>query len=245
MTGDVVNNMDLSEPNDGHAALARVLVGNPYPGRGIVCARTLDGGVVGCYFVTGRSVASREREIRHTPTGELTVAAKQDVGFDPLRHYIAVTASPQWLVFGNGAQVSTVAERLAQGQPPAVALDDLEHEPDEPIFTDRITAVMRRPLGNMAILGAARRSIVGRLSSGIVTMTVRDMEPGNAVLLTTYHSDGQVIEGGQPFIEARTDARDGAALLDEVWESLNPAYRVAALVLAADAVPKDALVRNS
>ncbi|MBN1631020.1 MAG: hypothetical protein JW990_14760 [Thermoleophilia bacterium] len=237
--------MSESESVEQQAALTRVLADNPYPGRGIVCARTLDGSVVGCYFVTGRSTASREREIRHTPTGELTVAAKQDVGFDPLRHYVAVTASPEWLVLGNGAQVSTVAERLAQGRPPAVALDELEHEPDGPIFTDRITAVMQRPSGGMVVLGAARRSTVGRPSSGILTMTVRDMQPGNALLLTTYHSDGQVINGGRPFIEARSEARDGAALLDEVWAALNPAYRVAALVLPVGAMPVDALIRNS
>lgn len=230
---------------DGYAELIGVLGGNPYPGRGIVCARTLDGTVVGCYFVTGRSAASREREIRHTPSGELTVAAKQDVGFDPLRHYVAVTASPQWLVLGNGAQVSTVAERLAQGQPPTVALDDLEHEPDGPIFTDRITAVMERPAGRSAVLGAARRSALGRPGSGIVTMTVRDMQPGDAVMLTTYFSDGEKIAGGQPFIEARCAANDAAALLDEVWSSLNPAYRVAALVLPVSAAPSDALIRNS
>jgi len=237
--------MSGSDQVEQQAALSRVLADNPYPGRGIVCARTLDGVVVGCYFVTGRSAASREREIRHTPAGELTVAAKQDVGFDPLRHYVAVTASPEWLVLGNGAQVSTVAERLAQGQPPAVALDELEHEPDDPIFTDRITAVMRRPFGQMPVLGVARRSTVGRPSSGILTMTVRDMEPGNALLLTTYFSDGQVINGGRPFIEACTRADDGAALLDEVWASLNPAYRVAALVLPVGAMPADALIRNS
>ncbi|NLE10161.1 MAG: hypothetical protein GX630_01540 [Actinobacteria bacterium] len=237
--------MNDSKTGDGYAELTGVLAANPYPGRGLVCARTLDGTVVGCYFVTGRSAASREREIRQTPSGELTVAAKEDVGFDPLRHYVAVTASPQWLVLGNGAQVSTVAERLGQGQPPTVALDDLEHEPDGPIFTDRITAVMERPSGRLTVLGAARRSVLGRPGSGIVTMTVREMQPGDTVMLTTYHSDGQTITGGQPFIEARCEARDGAALLDEVWSSLNPAYRVAALVLPVGAAPRDALIRNS
>ena len=57
------------------ADLGRVLTGNAYPGRGILCARTGDGSVVGGYFVTGRSQASREREIRPTETGELAVAA--------------------------------------------------------------------------------------------------------------------------------------------------------------------------
>jgi IMP cyclohydrolase len=225
--------------------LTEVLAANFYPGRGILCARTGDGAVVGGYFVTGRSEASREREIRPTGTGELAVAAKGDVGFDPLRHYIAATASPDWLVFGNGAQVSSVAERLAHGELPSVALDNLEHEPDGPIYTDRITAIMQRPLGRLAVMGAARRSSSARSSSNIITMTVRDMGPGEAVLLTTYRSDGQVIDGGQPFIETSLAAYSGEDLLDEIWSSLGPAYRVAALVLPVETGVDGALVRNA
>lgn len=229
----------------GQPNLGQVLTANAYPGRGILCARLGDGSVVGAYFVTGRSEASREREIRPTDTGELAVVAKGDVGFDPLRHYIAATASPEWLVFGNGAQVSSVAAELAHGEQPAVALDNLEHEPDEPIFTDRITAIMQRPLGGRAVFGIARRSNAVRSSSSIITMTIRDLEPGEAVLLTTYRSDGQVIEGGQPFIETSCAARSGADLLDETWSSLNPAYRVAAIVLPVTSEIDGALIRNS
>jgi IMP cyclohydrolase len=225
--------------------LCEVLTANPYPGRGILCACTGDGTVVGGYFVTGRSDASREREIRITPGGEAAVAARGDVGFDPLRHYIAATASPDWLVFGNGAQVSVVAERLTRGDPPPLALDDLEHEPDGPIFTDRITAIMRRPRGQLAVLGAARRSMASGSSSNIVTMTVRDLRPGSAVLLTTYHSDGHIINGGQPFIEAGTSADNDMGLLDEMWSCLNPDYRVAAMVLPLAAEVATALIRNT
>ena len=225
--------------------LCEVLTSNPYPGRGILCACTGDGSVVGGYFVTGRSEASRSREIRLTADGEVAVAAKSDTGFDPLRHYIAATVSPEWLVFGNGAQVSTVAERLGRGLHAPVALDDLEHEPDGPIYTDRITAILHRPSGSPAVLGAARRSMASGSSSDIITMTVRDIRPGRAVLLTTYHSDGRTIAGGQPFIEVRISADSGTGLLDEMWSSLNPDYRVAAMVLPAAAEAADALIRNS
>lgn len=201
--------------------------------------------MVAGYFVTGRSEASREREIRLTDGGELAVAAKGETGFDPLRHYIAATASPDWLVFGNGAQVSTVAERLGRGEQPAAALDDLEHEPDGPIYTDRITAVMRRTGGDVAVLGAARRSLASASRSDIVTMTVRDLQPGKGVLLTTYHSDGVTISGGQPFIAVSVSAGDGAGLLDEMWSALNPDYRVAAMVLAVAAGVDGALIRNA
>ncbi len=225
--------------------LAEVLAANPYPGRGILCARTADGAVVGGYFVTGRSEASREREIRATDAGELAVAARGDVGFDPLRHYIAATALGEWLVFGNGAQVSAVAERLARGEPPQVALDGLEHEPDEPIYTDRITAVIGRPDGQLAVLGAARRSMAARQSSDVITMCLHDVQPGEAVLLTTYRSDGRVIEGGQPFIEARIAAENACELLDEIWSCLEPAYRVAAVVIPAEGGVGSAFIRNA
>jgi len=233
------------DPGVGRPGLNEVLAANSYPGRGIICARTGDGTVVGGYFVSGRSDASREREIRLIDSGELAVAAKSDVGFDPLRHYVAATSSPDWLVFGNGAQVPTVAERLAGGEPPAVALDNLEHEPDEPIYTDRITAIMQRPSGRLAVLGAARRSTAARSGSNIVTMTVRDLEPGEAVLLTTYFSDGRIIDGGQPFIETSSSADCCEDLLDEIWSSLNPAYRVAAVVIPVAEGIESALVRNS
>lgn len=239
MNGQELDNQ-ASQPN-----LNQVLTANAYPGRGIICARISDGTVVGAYFVTGRSEASRNREIRPSGTGELAVVAKGDVEFDPLRHYIAATASPEWLVFGNGAQVSSVAAKLAGGEQPSVALDNFEHEPDGPIFTDRITAIMQRPLGGLAVFGAARRSTAARSSSNIITMTVRDLEPGEAVLLTTYRSDGQVIEGGQPFIETSCAAQTPSDLLDEIWSSLSPAYRVAVIVLPVTSEIDGALIRNS
>lgn len=225
--------------------LSRALEANPYPGRGILVARTGDGTLAGGYFVTGRSEASREREIRCTDTGELAVVAKGDVDFDPLRHYIAATASADWLVFGNGAQVSQVAERLAGGEPPQAAMDGLEHEPDGPIFTDRITAVMRRPAGDLGVLGIARRSGAARANTNIVCMTVRDLGPGEGVLQTTYLSDGQTIEGGLLFPEVTLSAGSCPELLDEMWSSLNPAYRVAAVALPVAEEVAAALIRNA
>jgi hypothetical protein len=74
---------------------------------------------------------------------------------------------------------------------------------------------------------------------------VRDLRPGSAVLLTTYHSDGHIINGGQPFIEAGTSADNDMGLLDEMWSCLNPDYRVAAMVLPLAAEVATALIRNT
>ncbi len=221
--------------------LTALLAANPYPGRGLVFAGTPAGPLVG-YFVTGRSPASREREIKLA--GEALVVAPLGEGADdPLRHYAAARQSADWLVCGNGRQVDTVLERLENGAAPAVALADLEHEPDDPIFTDRITLVLSRRNG-IGVFGVARRSRGGRDTSDILTMTVKKPAPGDAVLLTTYWSDGQMIEGGRPFVEAAAGASDADALLAEVWSSLGADYRVAAMVVDPTKALADAPVEN-
>jgi IMP cyclohydrolase len=216
---------------------------NAYPGRGMVVARTL-AGVAVCYFVTGRSPASRDRRLRLTDEGDLVVEPVDTSDDDPLRHYIAATMLPGWIVVGNGRQVGEVATRIDCGMAPEAAMSDLEHEPDEPIFTDRITAVVARPEGRHIVFGVARRSLGARTSSNILTFSTRNLAPGDALLLTTYRSDGKTIEGDRPVFEARCDAADAATLLDLVWTSLDPAYRVAAASIAVNGDARGIHIRN-
>jgi len=223
--------------------LTAVLAANAYPGRGLALVGT-SGGALIAYFVTGRSPASQQREIRRGAGGELLVSPLGEGADDPLRHYAAARTSDRWTVVGNGRQVDTVLERLENGQAPQVALDGLEHEPDGPIFTDRITLVVSRAKPVEAVFGVARRSAGGRTTSDIHTLVVREPAPGDGVLLTTYESDGDTIEGGRPFLEAACSAGDGAALLDAVWSSLAPRYRVAVMVLDPARGLEDALVKN-
>ncbi len=72
---------------------------------------------------------------------------------------------------------------------------------------------------------------------------MRGLAPGDAVLITTYRSDGQRGETGEPFVEARTGAADAGALLEEVWGALAAEYRVAATVFEPGRLA-DGLVRH-
>ncbi|MFI5527301.1 IMP cyclohydrolase [Kitasatospora sp. NPDC051853] len=209
--------------------LSDLLTGNPYPGRGVLCARTLTGETVGGYFLTGRSAASRDRALR-LEGDELLVGPTETVGHDPLRHYAAATTTPDWLVLGNGEQVGQVAARLRDGAASTEALGGLEYEPDPPIRTSRITALLSRD-GRTAVLGAARPSAGSRLTTNVMTLTVQDLQPGEGVLLTTYRSDGAEVLVAAPFDEVSITAQDGAHLLDQMWSALNPGYRVAAVVI--------------
>jgi IMP cyclohydrolase len=223
--------------------LTSLLGQNTYPGRGLVCAGTTDGVLV-AYFVTGRSPASQLREIRRGDRGELLVSPLGEGADDPLRHYAAAMASDRWLVVGNGRQVETVLERLEAGKAPQLALGELEHEPDAPIFTDRITLVVPRTEPVQAVFGVARHSAGKRTTSDILAMSIQRPAAGDAVLLTTYRSDGDAIEGGRPFVEAAWDPGDAETLLTAVWSALDPRFRVAAAVIDPARGLDGALIKN-
>ncbi len=110
--------------------LDQALTGNSYPGRGVLWCRTIDGSALGAYFLTGRSAASQARTLHLTSDGELIVAPSQASEHDHLRHYVAARQVGAQVVFGNGEQVATVADRLVSGQVPLLALDGLDYEPD-------------------------------------------------------------------------------------------------------------------
>lgn len=219
-----------------------VVAGNRYPGRGVLWARTRSGAMCGAYFLTGRSPASRSRVLLRGDN-ELIVSPAGERAYDPLRHYAAARERGGWLVFGNGEQVAVVSDRLRESGCPAEAMGGLEYEPDPPIFTPRITVAADLRSGREAWFGAARRSRGGRTSADVLTLVVRDLAPGDAVLITTYRSDGQQVATGEPFLEARTGADDKAELLEEIWGALAPEFRVAAAVFEpgrlADAAIRD------
>jgi IMP cyclohydrolase len=224
--------------------LQTLLASNPYPGRGVLCARTRSGAVRGGYFLTGRSAASKDRALR-VDGDELVVEPVTPAEHDPLRYYTAALSTAGWLVFGNGEQVAQVAGRLRKGAPAADSLGRLEYEPDPPIRTSRITALLSRDGGRTAVLGAARPSSGSRLSANIMTLTVQDLEPGEAVLMTTYHSDGHTVLAATPFEETTVTAHDGTELLEEIWSALNPEFRIAAAVLDPGQGPAGAVLRSA
>ncbi|UWE07611.1 IMP cyclohydrolase [Actinacidiphila bryophytorum] len=209
-----------------------VLAGNPYPGRGVVWARTLDGRLAAGYFLTGRTAASQGRCLR-LHGDELVVAALGEPGHDPLRHYTAARQRGDRLVYGNGEQVAQVADRLAAGATPTEALGGLAYEPDPPVFTPRITVVADLRDG-AAWFGAARRPRGTRTGADVMTLALAELAPGDALLMTTYRSDGRTPATAEPYVEARTAATDRHELLTTLWSALPTDLRVAATTFEPD-----------
>ncbi|MFI0965816.1 IMP cyclohydrolase [Streptomyces sp. NPDC021080] len=195
-------------------------------------------------FLTGRSPASRDRAMRLIG-GDLVVGPLAPGEHDPLRHYAAATATDEWLVLGNGEQASQVAERLRGGASATDALSGLQYEPDPPIRTSRITALISRDGGRATVFGAARPSRAARLTSNVMTLAVQDLEPGEAVLLTTYTSDGELVSVAAPFTETTVKADDAEELLNEIWSALDERFRIAATVIDPVQGPSSAIQRSS
>ncbi len=211
--------------------LREALQENPYPGRLILLARTPAGDLLGGYAISGRSESSRARRIEPTEAGGLTVIPSAAGEHDALRHYVAAARTSRWWVFGNGEQVSEVTGRLDAGVTPADALNGLSYEPDGPIFTPRITAVVNRRDGS-AWFGAARRSAAAREGADITVVAFADLAPGDCVILSTYLSDGDTVTASRAHLDLRTRADDMKVLLSELWDALDERFRVAAATFA-------------
>lgn len=210
-------------------SVQEALRNNPYPGRLILLARTLDGELAAGYALTGRSGSSRARRIEIIEAGDVAVVPVGSQSHDALRHYVAATADERWTVYGNGEQVAEVAGRLAKGLAPGSALEELGYEPDPPICTPRITAVVDR-VGGRAWFGAARRPEGGRESADTAVLALGELAAGQAVMLSTYESDGERVSTARRHVDLSTSAPDAQALLAELWAALDPRFLVAATV---------------
>jgi len=194
-----------------------------YPGRGIAVHRTDDGELRWVYFLTGRSPSSQARRFVRRP-GALAVAPT-DAGaeFDELRHYLCATGvdGTAQVVVGNGDHVATIAELLARGVSLGEAIEELAPEPDPPINTPRIAAVLD---------GDAAELVIVRDVEGQPERLVHPVQVGRneGIVLRTYDGDVAVPIGSAPllpFTAPRT-----ASVPELLWGALDPQLRV---VLAA------------
>lgn len=219
-------------------SLEAVLADRPYPGRVIIVARTA-AGIVAAYAVSGRSEASRQRRIRLSDDGDLLVEPTVGDASDPLRHYRAVRRVTSHVaacfVLGNGSQVDPVADRIGAGAVPSAALEDLEYEPDPPIFTPRITAVISDADG--VWLAAAHRGSAQRASADTIVTRAGELAVGEGLLLSTYRGPVAEPVTNRVPVPITTTATSHAELARRLWDGLDAERRV----LVAGFVPHDHL----
>jgi IMP cyclohydrolase len=216
----------------GVTSIRELLHSRPYPGRGLLAARTKGGGRCIVYFLTGRSPASREREIAVLDGGDVAVrSVAPEQATDVLRHYVAAAQRGPQVVVGNGSQVARLAEALAAGAGPLDAWAAHTYEPDGPIFTPRIWVSTTTAGDAPCLIGYATRSDRADGDVDRVIWAPGRLAPGDGTLMSTYDASAAHVRTARLPQSVRCSASTPEELLAEVWAGLDPDLRVAAFAL--------------
>jgi len=210
------------------------LCGNPYPGRGILLGRDEDGtGAVLVYFIMGRSENSRNRVFVPTEDGIKTEAHAPSKMKDPsLIIYHPVRIMGDTVIVTNGDQTDTIRDHLRSGGDFRSALMTRTFEPDGPIYTPRISGLLR-PDGSYVL--SILKTLDGDPSCCCRFFYDYDCPlPGLGHLIHTYQGDGDPVPSfqGEPAPVKVSGGLEEYAR--EVWQALNSDNRVALFALRRD-----------
>lgn len=206
--------------------LSKELSSNTYPGRGIILGKSPDGNhAVIAYFIMGRSENSRNRVFVADGEGLKTKAFDEAKLTDPsLIIYYPVRVLGGVTIVTNGDQTDTVYEFLKDGKTFEQALRTRTFEPDQPIFTPRISGVVL-PDGEFSL--SILKSADGN-AEGVQRFFFEYGNPpcGEGRFIHTYEGDGDPVPSfsGEP--QRVEISGDIDAFTAEVWEHLNADNKV-------------------
>jgi hypothetical protein len=188
--------------------------------------------MVQIYWIMGRSENSRNRIfLQEEAVGRLyTAPADPSKVKDPsLIIYNAMRENPPHYVVSNGDQTDAVIEKLKFPPYLEQALVDYRYEPDEPNFTQRITAISSlSKVGPYAQMSVLRRS---RFDDHCDTSTyLLNLKGGFGFCITTYAGDGDPLPPfrGDPLLMPIEGNMERIAR--QYWAVLNEENRVALAV---------------
>ena len=209
-----------------------------YSGRGLIVGRSADGeSWLQIYWLSGRSENSRNRVLVEEEGQIRTVTADRSKDVDgTYTLYTALCSQSDVHIVGNGDQVTTVAEALGAGGSFEQALRTRSVENDPPIWTPRITAIVKDD--------EVRFSKIGK--NGHAFFEAAPLEPGNGLCMHTYTGDGDPIRRfhGDPYrVRLEGSAEE---LAKSSWERLDSILRVALVVkeIAADGSYRHVIVNR-
>jgi hypothetical protein len=202
-------------------SLLTPLKNSPYPGRGIIVGSAPDGDTgFAIYFLTGRSVNSRNRVIRREGTILRTEAFDPTLLADPsLVIYNAARIERDRLVVTNGAQTDDIDN-----------LHSWTFEPDT-LSTPRISAVIV-PDGAFELSILKSTGTQGDVNAPTARQYFEyEAQAGFLRLITTYDgsADSPAPFGGEPL----TATFDGNfdLVFDKIWDALDINNRISIAML--------------
>ena len=205
------------------------LAHNPYPGRGLVIAKSNDADWLILYWIMGRSVSSRNRRFLAEGGILRTEPIDPSLIVDPsLIIYEAMLELPGIYLVSNGDQTRTMYETMQGGGTIEDALGKREREPDAPNFTPRIS-------GALSFKGREASVVLSMLKANPLDPAYTDRffyrpsmpKAGFGVGVTTYSGDGNPLPSfaGEPLLLPCNGSAE--EVLDRYWNALNTDNRVA------------------
>jgi IMP cyclohydrolase len=212
-------------------SLVEVVGAAEYPGRGLVVGRDEAGVAFVAYWLTGRSAASQQRRLAVCDS-EILVEDVTGGAPDDLRHYTAAVRGDDWVVVGNGTQVSAPADARRAGTDLQAALREHAYEPDPPIRTPRIFATLSTA-GTDVIVGSARAVPGAENLVQHPSLYLAELPPATAVTVKTYAgSTTNVVADGTPEVVSCQGSLEAVA---GIWDLLDPSLRVGLFVVSLNA----------
>ena len=203
--------------------VGELLRDNTYPGRGIIIGKTADGeNAVAAYFITGRSVNSRNRVFTEKNGEVFTEPFDAARVSDPsLIIYSAIRSYKNNLIVTNGDQTDTVYDALCKGRCFEDALKTRDFEPDAPNFTPRISGMLTFSGGDFTYKMSILKSIDETGSNCARYFFDYPSKAGLGHFLHTYICDGNPVPTfcGEP--ERVAIDNDIEKFTDKIWNSLN------------------------
>ena len=216
--------------------IGALLKDNAYPGRGIITGMSADGkSAVAAYFIMGRSANSRNRVFAAEGEDLKTKAFDESKVEDPsLIIYYPVRTLQNNLIVTNGDQTDTIFDFLSQGKTMEDALATRCFEPDAPLFTPRISALLTFAEGTFAYKMSILKAADAEGAHCARQYFCYEAAAGEGHFIHTYQCDGNPLPSfaGEPkkiVISGEIDA-----FTDLLWNSLNEENKVSLFVRYID-----------
>ncbi|MCD7775154.1 MAG: IMP cyclohydrolase [Clostridiales bacterium] len=209
-----------------------------YHGRGIMLGKSADGKkAVAVYFIMGRSENSRNRIFVEEGDALKTQAFDDSKMTDPhLIIYYPVRVMGNKTIVTNGDQTDTIFELMNRQMTFEQALRTREFEDDKPIFTPRISGIIRLEGDDMNFAMSVIKSAEGDDSScERFSFAYFNPLPGRMKFVHTYNGTGTPLpsyEGEPKTLELPDIGID--ELTELVWKNLNEDNKVSLFVRYID-----------
>lgn len=210
-----------------------------YHGRSILIGKSPDGKkAVAAYFIMGRSENSRNRIFVAQGDGLRTQAFDESKMTDPhLIIYSPVRVLGNKTIITNGDQTDTIYEMMDRQMTFEQALRTREFEDDAPIYTPRISGIIRLENGNMNFALSILKSAEGDSSScERFTFAYSSPKAGYAKFIHTYSGEAgdplPSFEGEPKTLELPEMDIDAFTAL--MWENMNRDNKVSLFVRTID-----------